>query len=333
MYEREEDSIVTLAPTSSKGFVETPLIKEIIDRAITYLKAGYPIHFRVASGTGKTTLALRIAEIIARPVVMIHGDEEFTTTNLIGGEKGYHTRSLRDNFIHSVLKVEEEGTKRWVDNRLTVAVEKGYTFIYDEFTRSRPEANNILLSVLQEGILDMPVGRDEGQNFLKVNPDFVAIFTSNPEEYAGVHRSQDALRDRMVTIDLDYFDRETEIAITANKSGLSQKDATRIVDVVRDLRDSREYEFAPTVRGCIMVAKSIAVSKGKVRVSASDKLFRKICLDIIASETSRIGNSNAVGRVRKFINEAIDKYCSGGKKPARRSKSLRAVAGGAKGGI
>ena len=26
------------------------------------------------------------------------------------------------------------------------------------------------------------------------------IFTSNPEEYAGVHKTQDALLDRMITI-------------------------------------------------------------------------------------------------------------------------------------
>ena len=58
------------------------------------------------------------------------------------------------------------------------------------------------------------------RGYMKIHPDFVAIFTSNPEEYAGVHRSQDALRDRMITLDLDYFDRETEIIVTMSKSGM-----------------------------------------------------------------------------------------------------------------
>jgi len=310
MSNTDAELIVTLAPKSSKGFVETPLIKEITDRALTYIRAGFPLHFRGASGTGKTTLALRIAELIRRPVMMIHGDEEYTTTSLVGGETGFYSKKIRDNFIHSVLKIEEQGRKEWVDNRLTVAVKEGLTLIYDEYTRSRPEANNILLSVLQEGILDLPTSSGDGQNCLKVHPNFAAIFTSNPEEYAGVHRSQDALRDRMITIDLEHFDRDTEIAITAKKSRLHLDDATRIVNVVRDLRDSREYEFAPTVRGCIMVAKSISVHKGKLAVDAADKLFRQIFIDIIASETSRIGSSSAVNRVRKIINEAIDKHCA-----------------------
>jgi len=136
----EAQEMTLLQPHAGKEFVETPFVKGVVTRAMYYLKAGFPVHFRGISGIGKTTLALRVAELLGRPVVMIHGDEELTTTDLIGAETGYHMKKLRDNFISSVLKIEEETSKRWVDNRLTVAVENGYTFIYDEFTRSRPEA-------------------------------------------------------------------------------------------------------------------------------------------------------------------------------------------------
>ena len=115
-------------------------------------------------------------------------------------------------------------TRRWVDNRLTVAAKYGFTLMYDQFTRSRPESNNVLLSVLQEKMLKLPAAR-KGESYLRVHPDFTAIFTSNPEEYAGVYRSQDALRDRMITLDLAHFDEETEIGITAAKSGIGRGDA------------------------------------------------------------------------------------------------------------
>ena len=218
----QNNQVVVIEPKASTDFVETPFIKEIINRWMGYMKAGFPIHFRGNSGTGKTTLALRVAELLGRPVVMLHGDEELRTSDLVGSESGIYSRRLRDNFIASVLKEEEESYKQWVDNRLTVAVETGNTLIYDEFTRSRPEANNVLLSVLQEGILDLTKSHN-GSNggYLKVHPNFHAIFTSNPEEYAGVHRSQDALRDRMITLDLGSLDEETEIAITTKKSRLS----------------------------------------------------------------------------------------------------------------
>ena len=194
-----------------------------------------------------------------------------------------------------------------MDNRLTIACRNGFTLIYDEFTRSRPEANNVLLSVLQERMLDLPVGKGPESNYLKVHHGFTAIFTSNPEEYAGVHRSQDALRDRMITIDLDYFDEETEVRITESKSGLANGDASRIVKVVRGLRDSDACEFSPTVRGSIMIAKSLGVRNGSV--NRDDPVFRQTCLDILASETSRIGSGTSQAKVKEVICDLIDQNC------------------------
>lgn len=293
-----------LQPNPMPDFVETSYVKKITKRAMSYNKAGFPVHFRGVSGCGKTTLALHLASKIGRPVVMIHGDEEFTTSDLVGGEHGYRIRKVVDRFISSVLKTEEDMSKHWVDNRLTVACKYGFTLIYDEFTRSRPEANNILLSILQEKIMDLPSGRGGNEPYLKVHPDFTAIFTSNPEEYAGVHRSQDALRDRMITMDMDYFDHETEVAITQAKSKLSKHHATQIVNIVRGLRESGKCEFAPTVRGCIMIARTLKVLN--ITPSSGNGNFTQICRDILASETSRVGSKTNQDRVKEIIQRLIE---------------------------
>lgn len=295
-----------LQPRPLPDFVETASVQDIVDRALIYVAAGFPIHFRGASGTGKTTLAMHIASKLNRPVVMLHGDEEFSTSDLVGGEYGYRVRKVVDNYISSVLKTEEDMSRRWIDNRLTVACRYGFTLIYDEFTRSRPEANNTLLAVLQERMLDLPTAR-EGEDYLSVHPDFTVIFTSNPEEYAGVYRSQDALRDRMVTLDLDHFDEGTEVGITQAKSGIERADAEKIVRIVRGLRESGACEFAPTVRGCIMVARAMKVRN--ISASPRDDLFRQMCLDILVSETSRVGSKAQTVSVRNVVNELIDQ-CS-----------------------
>jgi gas vesicle protein GvpN len=259
---------------------------------------------RGVSGTGKTTLAMHIAGKIGRPVVMVRGDEEFTTADLVGGEHGYRIRKVVDRFISRVLKTEEDMQKHWVDNRLTVACKNGFTLIYDEFTRSRPEANNILLSILQEKMMDMPIGRGNGEPYLRVSPDFTAIFTSNPEEYAGVHRSQDALRDRMITIDLDHFDYETEVAVTQAKSQMSRAHSETVVNIVRGLRESGKCEFSPTVRGCIMIAKTLKVLEMVPNKSAS---FMQVCQDILASETSRVGSKTNQNRVKDMVRELVER--------------------------
>ena len=302
-----DEMTTVLEPRPLPNFVETRAVKGITERALAYIATGFPIHFRGVSGTGKTTLALHVAAKIGRPVIMIHGDEEFSTSDLVGGEYGYRIRKVVDNFIHSVLKTEEDMQRRWVDNRLTVACKYGFTLIYDEFTRSRPEANNVLLSVLQERMMDLPAAREGDSNYLRVDPDFTAIFTSNPEEYAGVHRSQDALRDRMVTMDLDHYDEETEVAITVAKSGQAESDAASIVRIVRDLRDSDAIEFAPTVRGAVMIAKAIKVRKGAV--ARDNSIFRQTCVDILSSETSRVGSCAHRTKAAKAISKLIDKHC------------------------
>ena len=301
-----DEMTTVLDPSPLPDFVETKYIKDITNRVLSYIKAGFPVHFRGASGTGKTTLAMHIASKIKRPVVMIHGDEEFTTSDLVGGEYGYRIRKVVDRFISRVLKTEEDMVKRWVDNRLTVACKYGFTLIYDEFTRSRPEANNILLSILQEKMMDLPVGRGGEEQYLRVDPNFTAIFTSNPEEYAGVHRSQDALRDRMITMDLDFFDYETEVAITRAKSRLSKQNAETIVNIVRGLRESGKCEFAPTIRGCIMIAKTLKVQG--MTPASSNGTFMQICQDILSSETSRVGSKTNQDRIKAIIKELVETY-------------------------
>lgn len=307
-YYSDENSFL-IEPKPLPGFVETSYVKEIGARALNYIKAGFPVHFRGIAGTGKTTLAMHVASQLGRPVVLMHGDDQLNTSDLVGGEHGYHFRRLRDNFISRVLKEEEDMNKRWMDNRLTVACKNGYTLIYDEFTRSKPEANNVLLSILQEKVMDMPsAGGDDGIGYLKVHPNFVAMFTSNPEEYAGVHKAQDALRDRMITIDIGYMDRETEIGIVQAKSGLARKSAERIVDIVRGLRDSGQYEFAPTIRGAIMIARSCNTFGAKIM--SRDRRFRQICQDILSSETSRLGQRNGQEKVKELVDSLVTQCCS-----------------------
>jgi nitric oxide reductase NorQ protein len=293
-----EQPATVLSAQPGADFVETPHIRNLTNRALDYIRAGFPVHFSGPPGIGKTTLALHIADQIGRPAVLICGDHEFSSSDLVGGLVGYHKKYLKDNFIRSVLKTDESMTSHWLDNRLTTACQYGLTLIYDEFTRSRPEANNVLLSVLAERLLPLPTARG-GEDYLKVHPDFTAIFTSNPEEYAGVYRSQDALRDRMVTIELGNFDEETEIAITQARSGLSLDDSRRIVSLVREVRETKSRnKLAPTVRACVILGKILNL-KGRAALYANNG-FKQICLDVLMSGVS--------GKDRKKVSQVIDGF-------------------------
>ena len=263
-----------------EDFVLTHEIDDICKRANAYLDAGYACHFRGAAGTGKTTLALHVARMRERPVILMFGDEEFGTSDLVGSEKGLFSIKVIDNFIKSVVKTEEFRRPQWVDNRLTTACKHGYTLVYDEFSRSRPEANNVLLTILEEGILALPESQP-GQSYMRVHPDFRAIFTSNPEEYAGVHKTQNALLDRMITLELDYYGYETEVAITAARSGIDREAAHKIVELVRRVREREVSACRATLRACLMIGR-IARSRG-IEVALRDPAFGDICVDVLCS--------------------------------------------------
>ncbi|MFY9259548.1 MAG: gas vesicle protein GvpN [Gallionella sp.] len=311
---RTQSNDDNIQPEAGSEFVMTPYVQELANRALTYLEAGYAVHFSGPAGIGKTTLAFHVAAQLGRPVSLIHGDDEFGSSDLIGRESGVRRHRLVDNYLHNVLKTEEEVNSTWSDNRLTTACQKGETLIYDEFTRSRPEANNALLSILSEKILNIPKMRNAGQGYMTVHESFRAIFTSNPEEYAGTHKTQDALMDRMITIKLGHYDRETEINIVIAKTGVALADAVNIVDVVRELRNVGMNKHRPTIRACIAIGRVLAIRGG--HATATDPVFQWVTRDVLSVEMAKV-TRDGEPLMAQTLGDVIHKICTSNVRKAR----------------
>ena len=259
-------------------YVETEQVKKVKEKVMLWLDAGYPVHIIGPTGCGKSTLARRVAEELGKPTVWVNGDETMTTADLVGGYAKYETESLRDRFIHTVLKARDVVRAGWVDNPLTIACKHGTVFVYNDFSRAKPDANNVLLSVFQEGTLELPTRFGE-ERYINVNPEFRAILTSNSVDYAGVHRPQDALLDRMVGVYMDFYDFDTEVAIVREHSGVSEGEARQIVGTIRKLREKLPDVEKPGTRACIMIAQGLKVAGGRC-----EDLIEEFCIDILATK-------------------------------------------------
>ncbi|MBU2639293.1 MAG: gas vesicle protein GvpN [Nanoarchaeota archaeon] len=276
---RQEIEAKFLAP-KSKNFVETEAVRAYEKRIELWLKAGYPVHIIGPTGCGKTALAIKVAEKLKKPAIWINGDEAITTHDLIGGYSKIETSTVRDKYIHNVYKDKDIIEPLWVSNPLTLAVQHGYTLIYNEFSRTKPEANNILLSILEEGVLELPTKFGE-ERYVKVHPNFSMILTSNNVEYAGVHKPQDALLDRMPAIHMNYYDEDTEVKIIrAHAEEISEDVAKKIVAVVRGLRNKLNDAEKPGTRPAIMIAQSLQSSEN----GFSKEFFEQVATDAIASK-------------------------------------------------
>jgi gas vesicle protein GvpN len=292
--------VTTVLQANSHNFVDTPAIHYITQRALRYLNAGFSVHLRGPAGTGKTTLAIHLANLLERPILLIFGDDEYKSSDLIGNQRGYNRKKVVDNFIHTVVKLEDEFRQSWVDARLTTACREGFTLVYDEFNRSRPEVNNVLLSVLEEKLLVLPTASQQ-QEYIRAHPQFRVIFTSNPEEYCGVHETQDALMDRLVTIDIAEPDELTQQEIVVQKSGLAPADALMIVRLVRKFRErTQTHEKSSGLRASLIIAKVTSCNNVPVVPTSSD--FRDICTDVLLSR-SKLSQSEASSILEELLRE------------------------------
>ncbi|MDL5361524.1 gas vesicle protein GvpN [Halalkalicoccus sp. NIPERK01] len=294
--EHGEDG-ATFAPTSVEeaiggSFVETDEIESIQEKVRRWLDVPRPVHVVGPTGCGKTALALSVAAARDRPVVWINGDELIDTGSLVGERSGKAQYKERDNFVSGVMKKKSIVRDRWVDNPLSVAVQNGATLVYNEFSRTKPAAHNVLLSVFEEGVLDRPGQRGEDR-IVEVDPEFRAIFTSNSTEYAGVHRPQDALLDRLIGVHLDYYDRETEVAIVSTRvDDLDDEAIEEVVDIVRELRDRLDLHVG--TRAAVMIAEGL--------VAFGEDALVEVCVDVLGSKAESL---EEVESMREEIEDAV----------------------------
>lgn len=274
------EKVTGLTIRAGAPFYEDAGLVSLQSRAIAYLDAGVPVHFSGPAGTGKTTLALRIASRIGRPVTFIAGDDWMTRADLVGREVGQVENAVSDNYVARVRRTEKRVRIDWKDAPLARAMAEGHTLVYDEFTRASSAANATMLSALEERVLaftDPVAGRD----LLTADPEFRVILTSNPGDYAGVNAAPDALIDRVVTFRLDRVSMETEAGAVSVATGLDPAAAERLVSLVRNLREGAPGTAALSMRTSMLIARLLAAA-GQVP-DPSNPAFLQICADVLGS--------------------------------------------------
>lgn len=112
--------------------------------------------------------------------------------------------------------------------------------------------------------------------------------------------------DRLITIPLAHYDRETEIQITLARSGIGRADAEIIVDLVRGLRQVGVNNSRPTIRACIAIARVLALRA--VHARPDEPVFQWVCRDLLSSESAKVtrgGQSIMSGKVEEALLQGL----------------------------
>ena len=241
-------------------FVTTAALEQIMRRALRYLRSGYSLHLEGPTGIGKTTLAMHLADCRRRPMLFVVGGHDLT----VSGQQ---------------------------DSWLRLACSEGWTLIYDEFNRSRPELNTILLSALEERILVLT--SKHGAEYVPIHAEFRVIFTSNSEEYCGAYGAPRALLDRLVTLGLPEPNILAQQQLLVERVGISNEAANLVIRIVQQFFRQVSPEGQFSLRPKLMIAQ-VCQCEG-IDISTNDAEFRQVCRDILLSRSSQSAtDANAV---------------------------------------
>lgn len=275
-------------------FFENEEVAALVQRALFYARAGVPIHFQGTAGRGKTAVAMEIAARLGQPLRVMTGNDWLDVDDLIGKQVGQTTNSVVDKYVQRVRRSEATIRYDWQNSMLAEAMLHGHTLIYDEFTRASAQANGILLSVLEEGVLIATDPLATGDH-IQAHPDFRIILTSNPDDYSGVNAMPDALLDRMITFHMPRYSRETESGVVATRTGISADLSMRIVGLVNHLTGP---DTACSMRASIMIAQIAALRLRSATLS--DALLAQITADVLTGR----GIDVSTGQIARFLDQS-----------------------------
>ncbi len=258
---------------------------------IKAINKGLPIIIEGPVGTGKTEMAKAVANSLDRLFVRVDGDDSLTSIKL----KGWYDPPL----------VIEKGFSRetFIPGPLTLAMEEGGIFFYNEVNRAPSETINAVLTALDENLITIP---QLGE--IKAKEGFVAIFTYNPQDTVATNPLPKAFYDRCVWINVTHQTLEEMIQIvelrTNSKDDLLNKISCEIVEATLN---HPELEYGSTVRGAIqlvsllegtdilsedlLISNSISVHSRKIRSkTTSRKTEEEIIIEVVLKVLSRYDN-------------------------------------------
>ncbi|MGH8159349.1 MAG: AAA family ATPase [Rhodanobacter sp.] len=179
------------------------------------------LHLIGPTGSGKSSVVTQVAARLGMPVVQVTGHGRLEIPQLLYGKSAVN------------------GTLFTTDGPLTLAMRNGWLFMLDEVDLIEPETLTGLNDILESGRV---VIEDSGE-LIEAAQGFGFVVTSNTAgggdetaAYVGTKMQNIAFRDRFIKVEVGYPEREAEVTLLQQATGLSAEQAEPYVDVANMVR-------------------------------------------------------------------------------------------------
>ena len=242
----------------------------------TIVESGMPVRLCGEAGTGKSTIAMQLAEDLGLDFASLSMTKQTTLSHIIGF-------------------VSIQGT--YIPTNFRKAYEEGSLFLLDEIDAGDP--NTLLcLNSIENGYMSFPDGIIHG------HPDFRLIATSNPDDehsiYTGRSKLDFATKDRFFTVDLPR-DSDLEIVLT---SAETVAEITRAREVLEANNSTRQLTMRDSIRYHKM--KALPINDNHMRtLIADDTIYTEYItvVDTAASAESQQAEADALATAP--LNDAV----------------------------
>jgi len=220
-------------------------------------------------GTSKTTLARAFAAFMDKNFFRVDGSEDVLSHVLVG------------YFDPPQVLAKGYGENAFIFGPLSDAMKRGGVLFINELNRLPESTQNVLLSALDDGYLNVPKLAP-----IKSKDGFIVITTMNPSAHVGVTSLGEALKDRFVWIKVDYQSEAEEIEIIKlkldellSKHNLTIEDSIKnYISVIstRIIRATRKHESlrrGASIRGGIDMAALVLMHSNYDKPIKEDEQF------------------------------------------------------------
>ena len=221
-------------------------------------------------GVGKTRLAKALSEYLGAQFYRIDGSEDVLSYVLVG-------------FFDPPSVVAGGYTEEaFIYGPLALAMRNGGCLFINEINRIPEASQNILLTALDEGILEVPK-----LTTIRAEPSFFVVATQNPEAHVGVTALGEALKDRFVWVKLEYQPQEEEEAIAVQEADLHGKGQREIanlaVRITRATRDHEDIRQGASVRAAIDIA-ALVKANGPMQPEETAERWIEVAIMALATK-------------------------------------------------